>query len=339
MALTFASYVVPGPGWARRVVAVVAVAGLTGLNYRGVRKTATLARALLTISLIVLTTVVIGIAVGGKASAAHLTGWPGLGAGGAYGVLQAAGLLFFAFAGYARIATLGEEVREPARTIPRAILTALGLTAGLYLIVALAALSAAGPRALAGALAPLAVALHAAGAGALDPVVRIGAAAASLGALLSLLAGIGRTSLAMARYRDLPTWLGAVHPRFRVPHHAEVALGVLVSALAATLDLRAVIGFSSFGVLIYYAIANAAAYTQPATQRRWPRPLNLLGLAGCLLLVATLPWQSAAAGTAMFTIGLAGRSVALCHRGRPPYRGVVKEGVRKYTESGTNRGR
>lgn len=231
-----------------------------------------------------------------------------------YGTLQAAGLLFFAFAGFARIATMGEEVTDPRRTIPRAITTALAIAVALYLVVGVAALLAAGPDRLAAAAAPLSEAIRAAGAGGLEPVVRIGGAVASLGALLALIAGIGRTGLAMARNRDLPTWLAAVHPRFKVPHHAEAALAVVVSALVLTLDLRGVIGFSSFGVLVYYAIANASAYTQPADQRRWPRWLNALGVFGCVALVATLPWASVAAGALMFAIGLAGRWLVLRRR-------------------------
>jgi APA family basic amino acid/polyamine antiporter len=156
----------------------------------------------------------------------------------------------------------------------------------------------------------LSEALRAAGAAPLVPVVAVGGALASLGALLALIAGIGRTTLAMARNRDLPGWLAAVHPRYQVPHHAEIALGVIVGVLAATVDLRGVIGFSSFGVLIYYAIANASAYTQPRAQRRWPRALNVIGVAGCLLLVATLPWPSVVAGLGVFIVGLAGRAIA-----------------------------
>jgi APA family basic amino acid/polyamine antiporter len=108
--------------------------------------------------------------------------------------------------------------------------------------------------------------------------------------------------------------LAAVHPRYHVPHHAEMALGVIVGVLAATVDLRGVIGFSSFGVLIYYAIANASAYTQPREQRRWPRALNVCGVAGCLLLVVTLPWQSVVVGIGGFVVGLAGRAIALRRR-------------------------
>jgi APA family basic amino acid/polyamine antiporter len=315
MALTFATYAVPGPWWAQRAVAVAAVLGLAALNYRGVTKTALLTRILVATSLTALAAVVIGIVVAGRTSPANVGGWAGLGQGGVYGILQAAGLLFFAFAGYARIATMGEEVRDPQRTIPRAIPIALFITVAVYLVVAVAALLAAGPDRLA-TTAPLTAAVQAAGVGGLGPVVRVGAAPAALGALLALIAGIGRTSLAMARHRDLPGWLAAVHSRHQVPHHAEIALAVVVGILVLTVDLRGVIGFSSFGVLIYYAIANTAAFTQPREQRRWPRWLNLLGVAGCLVLVATLPWPSVLAGVVMFAVGLIGRAVVLAVRSR-----------------------
>ncbi|MEV5573594.1 APC family permease [Spirillospora sp. NPDC052269] len=311
MALTFASYAVPGPWWAQRIVAVAGVLALAALNYRGVTKTVAITRVLVGTSLTALAVVVIGIAAGGHATTANLDGWT---TGGPYGVLQAAGLLFFAFAGYARIATLGEEVRDPRRVIPRAIPIALLITVIVYLVVGVAALLGAGPDVLAGASAPLTAAVEAAGSPGLAPVVRIGGALAALGSLLALIAGIGRTGLAMARHRDLPHWLAAVHPRHKVPHHAEIALAVVVSVLVATVDLRGVIGFSSFGVLVYYAIANASALTQPASDRRWPRRLNVLGLVGCLVLVVTLPWQSVLAGIAMFALGLAGRRLILRRR-------------------------
>ena len=304
MALTFASYAIPGPWWVQRIAAIAAVVALAALNYRGVTKTAVLARILLVCTLIALAAFVAGIAV---ARPSGFGGWP---TASLYGVLQSAGLLFFAFAGYARIATMGEEVRDPARTIPRAITVALTIAVAVYLVVGVAALLAAGPDRLARAAAPLTEAVRAVGATGLVPVLAAGGALASLGALLALIAGLGRTSLAMARNRDLPSWLAAVHPRHRVPHHAETALGVVVCALVATVDLRGVIGFSSFGVLIYYAIANAAAFTLPVA-RRWHRVRDVCGVAGCVLLVATLPWQSVVAGLGMFAVGIAGRVLVL----------------------------
>ena len=310
MALTVASYAIPGPQWMQRIIGVGAVVLLIALNYRGVTKTAMLARILLACTLIALAAVVIGIAMA-KPEPSQLIRWP---RGTIYGILQSAGLLFFAFAGYARIATLGEEVRDPARTIPRAITVALAIAVAIYFVVGMAALLAAGPDRLAHAAAPLAEAVRAAGVPALVPVITVGAALASLGALLALIAGLGRTVLAMARHRDLPAWLAAVHPRYRVPHHAEVALGVVVCILVANVDLRGVIGFSSFGVLIYYAIANASAYTLPASGAGRRRTLNVCGLAGCLLLVATLPWQSVISGLAVFAVGIIGRAVVVRQR-------------------------
>jgi APA family basic amino acid/polyamine antiporter len=314
MALTFAAYAIPGHALIQRLVAVVAVLALAAVNYRGVTKTALLTRILVAATLAALAVLVVGVGVGGGASTAHLGGWSAVTVGGPYGILQSAGLLFFAFAGYARIATLGEEVRDPRRTIPRAIPAALGIVVVVYAVVGVAALLAAGPDRLAAAVAPLAEAVTDAGAGGLSPVVRVGAALASLGALLALIAGIGRTSLAMARHGDLPRWLDAVHPRYRVPHHAELALAVVVSLLVLGADLRGVIGFSSFGVLVYYGIANASAFTQPATDRRWPRALQVLGMLGCLTLVVTLPWPSVLAGVLLFAVGLAGRALILRRR-------------------------
>jgi len=218
-------------------------------------------------------------------------------------------LLFFAFAGYARIATLGEEVRDPERTIPRAIPLALGITVAIYAAVGLTALLAAGPTALAASSTPLATAAKAVGAAWSVPVVRVGAAIASLGALLALIAGIGRTSLAMARKGDLPRRLAAVDPVHRVPVRAELAVGAVVCLLVLTTDLRGAIGFSSFGVLTYYAIANASAYTQPPGKRRWPRALNVVGVLACATLVVTLPVSAVIAGTAVLAAGVLGRAL------------------------------
>ena len=316
MALTFASYAIPGSIWAQRVVAIVAVIALAALNYRGITRTAQLTRILVIISIAALAAVVVGIAVGGHSGLGQIGGGSALVSAGPYGILQSAGLLFFAIAGYARIATLGEEVRDPQRTIPRAIPIALAITVIIYMIVGVAALSAAGPELLAHSPAPLSAAVRAADAPELAVVVRIGAVVASLGSLLSLIAGVGRTSLAMARNRDLPGWLSAVHPRFQVPHHAEIAVAVVVCIVVALVDLRGVIGFSSFGVLIYYATANASAFTQPAQDRRWPRALNVLGVVGCLVLVATLPLAAVVAGLVMFAVGLGGRALVLLLRRR-----------------------
>ncbi len=304
MAMTFAAYAVPGTPWLRHAAAVTAVVVLTGANLRGITRTAVVARVLLGATLLTLA-VALAVAYGGGERAAD----PWVGQGGPLGVLQSAGLLFFAFAGYARIATLAEEVRRP-ESLGRAILVALGIAVAIYVAVAVALLLVLGTD-LPDTTTPMSDAMAASGAAWAGPVVRVGAAAASLGALLALLAGVGRTTLAMARERDLPTWLASVHPTHRVPDHAQVVIGAAVVVLVLFFDLRGAIGFSSCGVLVYYAVANAAAFRQPAWQRRWPRALNVIGLVGCLVLVGTLPVVSVVAGVSVLAVGLAGRLVRL----------------------------
>jgi basic amino acid/polyamine antiporter, APA family len=311
MAITFGAYVVPGSEWGRRAAALAALVVLTGANLRGISRTARLARVLVGASLAALAIVIAAIAFGDHTSSSRIGSV--FAHGGVYGVLQAAGLLFFAFAGYARIATLGEEVRDPAQTIPRAIPLALGITVVLYLAVGVAALSAAGPAVLAASHAPVAAAVRAAGASWSVPVVRVGAAIASLGSLLALIAGIGRTTLAMARNGDLPRVLSVVEEQRQVPARAELAVAGVVALLVVSTDLRGAIGFSSFGVLLYYAVANASAFTQDAAHRRWPRALNVAGFAGCVTLVATLPVASVAVGSVVLLVGVVLR--ALLRRG------------------------
>ncbi|OII67789.1 APC family permease [Streptomyces sp. CC77] len=296
MALTVGVYVWPEQAHA---VAVAAVVALTAVNYGGVQKSALVTRTIVAVVLAVLAAVVVSCLSSGAADFGRL----GLaGDASAGGVLQAAGLLFFAFAGYARIATLGEEVRDPERTIPRAVPLALGIALVAYVGVAVSVLSVLGSGDLGRSTAPLADAVRAAGVEGLAPVVRVAAAVAALGSLLALILGVSRTTLAMARDGHLPQGLAAVHPRFQVPHHAELAVGIVVAVVAATADVRGAIGFSSFGVLLYYAIANASAWTlTPGLSSI--RLLAAGGLAGCLVLAFSLPLPSVLAGAAVVAAG------------------------------------
>lgn len=295
MALTVGLYLWPAHAHA---VAVAAVVALTAVNYRGVQKSALLTRAIVAVVVAVLAGVVVTAVVSGDADPGRVT----LSGGHVSGILQAAGLLFFAFAGYARIATLGEEVRDPSRTIPRAIRVSLAIALAVYVVVAVTVLAVLGPD-LATSKAPLADAVRATGVRWFEPVVRIGAAVAALGSLLSLILGVSRTGLAMARDGHLPSALAAVHPRFGVPYRAEVAVGALVAVVAAVADVRAAIGFSSFSVLLYYAVANASAWTLDPSARSRVTPT--LGLIGCLLLAFYLPSGSVVAGAAVAALGAA----------------------------------
>ena len=318
MALTFGLYAAPG---AAKAAGVAAVVGLTVVNLLGVTRTALATRIIVSLVVPVIAFVIV---VGMTSPAVPDTG-PGAAVGVA-AVLQASALLFFAFAGYARIATMGEEVRNPRHTIPAAIFGALGFTLVLYLLLALSLLHALGPDALAGSTAPLRDAIDAAAPGEGSTlrggaVVTIAAALASLGALLALIAGVGRTSLAMARGGDLPAVLSRVSARFSVPWVADIVTAAVVVVLLLTTDVLTVVGFSSFGVLLYYAIANIAAFT--LTERQWyaPRWLNAVGAAGCLLLAFTLPAASVLTMLTVLAAGLVVRALVLGRRRRAASRG------------------
>ncbi|GAA2693658.1 MULTISPECIES: amino acid permease [Actinosynnema] len=292
MALTASAYALPDAGRpARAALAVAAVLVVTALTCSGVRKSLAATAVIVALVLLVLALVVIAPAPGAGRT------WTG--DVGPLGVLESAGLLFFAFAGYARVTTLGEEVRDPARTIPRAVAASLAIALPVYAVVAVALLDALGPGGLASATDPLAAA--ASGWPWSAPVVRAGAALAALGALLALVLGVSRTALAMARDGHLPRALTAVHPRHGVPHRAATAVGAVVAVLVSAVDLRGAIGFSSFAVLVYYAIANASAWTLGGS--RPVRAVAVVGLVGCLLLAVALPLGSVVAGAAVLAAG------------------------------------
>lgn len=348
MALVVAAYLVPEPF--QRPVAALLVVVLTAVNLVGITRTAVLARVLVTVALaaLVLTGVrlLAGIVAGGPTGGAGdgagagtwevpgpLSGqaaglWDGgiaavagAGEGGALGIVlavaQAAALMFFAFAGYARVATLGEEVVEPRRTIPRAILLALAAVGALYLVLSLIlVLVGPAPGEQGWGPAPFRAALDGVGAGGVwAVVVTIGAVAAASGALLALVAGISRTVLAMARERDLPPVLAHVSPRFSVPQRAEAAAGIAVVLLVLLAsDVLVAIAASSFGVLLYYAVANLAALTQTGQWRLFPKAMQWIGLAGCVLLVAALPGRTIVAGLVLVAVGLAYRGLVLAAR-------------------------
>lgn len=299
MALTFAYYA--NPNWAKPL-AVGAVLLLTLVNYMGVKKTAFVTKILVVIVLTALAVAAVAALGGGAIDPARLYGWTER--GGIAGILQASGLMFFAFAGYARVATLGEEVIEPQRTIPKAIVLALGVTLMVYIFITATLVLTVDMDLLATSKAPLTLAVESGRFSYLSPVVRLGACFASLGVLLSLMAGVSRTAFAMAANHDLPYFLSAVHPTHKVPHHAELMVGIIIAVLVSFADLRSAIGFSSFAILIYYAIANVACLTLKTEQRLWPQWMAFLGLIICIVVAFSLPKISIVGGVILFALGI-----------------------------------
>ncbi|TDC46098.1 APC family permease [Jiangella ureilytica] len=291
------------------LVALVAVVVVTAVNLAGVTKTARVGAVLVGIVVVVLAVVVVtGLTGAGVAPSWPDGPAPDGAADGVLGVLGSAAVLFYAFAGYARITTLGEEVRDPA-SIPRAVVVSLTAVLVLYAVVGLTVLLVLGAEGTAAAVDPLRAVAAAAGAGWLEPVVASAAAVAALAALLSLQAGVGRTAFAMASSGDLPRPLAAVHARRRVPHRAELASAAVTVLFVLVGDLATTLAASAFAVLVYYAVANTAAWRLSAAERRWPRWLSAAGLVTCVLLALSLPWRTVAAGAAVLAAVMLARWV------------------------------
>ncbi|WP_298886063.1 APC family permease [uncultured Serinicoccus sp.] len=299
MAMTAAAYLAPGR---ERVAAVVAVVAVTALNLAGVQRSAGVTRVVVGVVLATL----LGVLVAASLPGAPTEGTVPVTVGDdVLGLLQGAGLFFFAFAGYARIATLGEEVRDPERTIPRAVVVSLTVVLVVYLLLAVGLLRGLGVESVAGSSAPVADLAAVALPGPGEGVVRVVAGLAALGALLNLLLGISRTTVAMARDGHLPrSWAALSGPR-RVPRTAELVVGAVLLLVVLLADLRGAIAFSSFGVLLYYAVANASALTLRGQWRGAPW-VPVLGLAGCLTLALALPGPAVAGGLAVLALGLVG---------------------------------
>ena len=280
-ALAIGLYAWPGHArWAAALVVLMA----TAVNLAGITRTAGVTRILVGIVLAVLAVAVVAALVHDGSSGAVDESVPT--DVGPLGVLAAAAVLFFAFAGYARVATLGAEVRDPARTIPRAVVIALAMVLVVYLVVGVTLLSTLGVDGLVRTTTPLSAAVD--GVVVVEPLVRAGAALAAFAVLLPLLAGVSRTVLAMATYGDLPHALAAVSRRHSVPQRAQVAVSVAVLLVVLRGDLGTAVAVSAGAVLVYYAVANAASLRLRAEERRWPRPLAVIGLLGCVTLAVSL---------------------------------------------------
>ncbi|WP_312859534.1 APC family permease [Pseudonocardia xinjiangensis] len=301
----FGGYVLPSHPLPAAILVIVTA---TALNTAGVRWTARGAYALVGGTLAVLLVVVVIGLLGPYddpvVSAATPDVEPIAMRGGVVGVLTAAGLVFFAFAGYARIATLGGEVRDPERTLHRAITIALGIALVTYLLVAVALLVGLGSERLATEPTPLVAVVDAGQASMLGVVVRVGAATAAASALLAVLVGVSRTALAMAQRRELPSALASVCSR-GTPRWADLAGGAAAIVLAVLVGPVAAIALSACSVLVYYAVINLAALRLPRAQRRWPVWSSWLGLLLCLGLAVLLALQQVLVTAAALAVGWA----------------------------------
>lgn len=236
-------------------------------------------------------------------------------------LLQATVLMFVAYTGYGRIATMGEEVRNPRRIVARAIIAAMILTMVIYISVTIVGVGAVGTDVLSGTAqtqaAPLEIAAHEFGMPWIAQVVAIGAITAMLGVLLNLILGLSRVLLAMGRRRDMPSITARVNTNNSTPYVAVGIIGIGIAALVLIGNVRTTWSFSAFTVLIYYSITNLAALRLTSEERLYPKWIAWVGLAACLFLAFWVEMQIWLLGLGMIVLGLAWHATARKLSGNP----------------------
>ncbi len=305
-------------------LAVALVAAVTWLAAAGLRRSARVNTAIVLLTLLSLGALV---AVGWvsdvadlarfRASAMEAGSAPMMSWSDPSALLEATALMFVAYTGYGRIATLGEEVRDPRRTIPRAIVLTLVVAATVYLSVAVTAVAVVGPAAFGelaaasaiGGGAPLEHVASALGEPWLRIVVAVGAVTAMAGVLLNLVLGLSRVLFAMARDGELPPAIAAGRSGAHSPTRAVLMVGAVVGGLALIGDVRTTWSFSALTVLCYYGLTNLAALRLPSIDRRYPRWIAASGLLACLGLATFINTEAWAIGAALLAGGFVVRAL------------------------------
>lgn len=228
---------------------------------------------------------------------------------GIVGIAEAAALLFFAFTGYARIATLAEEVTEPKKTIPKAIIITTITAIFLYAAVSIVAIGVIGTESMANSKSPLQLVANALSTPAISNIITIGASTAMLGVLLSQILGVSRVMLAMGRRHDLPPFFKTIHNQYRVPHIGIIITGAIILLLTVIGTFEFIVRSATFTILLYYSITNIAALKQPQSDRMYARIIPVLGLIGCLVMSVSLPLKVMISGVGLLVSGFAVRFI------------------------------
>jgi APA family basic amino acid/polyamine antiporter len=219
------------------------------------------------------------------------------------GIAESTAILFFAFTGYARIATLAEEVVEPKKTIPRAVIITIITAIVLYAAVSFVAIGVIGAERMSQSTSPLQIAAQSMKVPGISTVITLGASTAMLGVLLSQILGISRMLLAMGRRNDLPSIFTQIHAKNQVPHIGIVLTGIVVVIITLVGSFEFVVRAATFTILLYYSITNLAALKQPLNEQIFGKIIPVLGLIGCIVLSISLPMNVIISGVVLLAIG------------------------------------
>ncbi len=283
-------------------LSVAAVVLLTIANYFGIKKVGNLNLLIVTLTLLSL----IYLAVSGipEMKSEHFTPFAPFGVA---GIAESAAILFFAFTGYARIATLAEEVGQPKKTIPKAIIITIVTAICLYIVISLVAIGVIGTEQMASSTSPLQLVANSLSTPAISLVVTLGAATAMLGVLLSQILGISRMLLAMGRRADIPPVFQSIHTRYQVPHFGVLVTGLIILLFTLFGSFPFIVRAATFSILLYYSITNIAALKQPKKDKLYGTIIPIAGLIGCLLMAVSLPLSVLISGIGLLIVGFAMR--------------------------------
>jgi len=287
VSLGFASYFVAlFPSLSVKVVASALCLFFTFLNLAGIRQSAMLNSVLVSAKILIL---VFFVAFG----LFYVSGsnFVPFAPNESLGVLQGSALIFFAYAGFARITILAEEVKDPSRTVPRSILLALGISTAIYLFASFVAVGLIGYVNLSTSDSPLAEAIGVTGNNFAVSLISVGAIMATASVLLTTILGVSRVVFAMARNNDLPKSLCSIHSKFKTPYYAVAVTGSFMILAIIFADLSRLVAVSSFAVLLYYSLANLAAIRLSRRRNHFPI-VSSVGLLSCLGLLAFLAVDS-----------------------------------------------
>ncbi len=192
---------------------------------------------------------------------------------------------------------------EPEKTIPRAVIITILTAIVVYAAVSFVAVGLVGADRMAESRSPLQVAAGTMTTPGIGLVITLGAATAMLGVLLSQILGISRMLLAMGRRNDLPAFFEKIHPVTSVPHIGIIFTSVVILAITLLGSFEFVVRSATFTILLYYSITNLAAMKQPLVQQLHSRAIPWLGLAGCLAMSVSLPWDVIVSGVILLAAG------------------------------------
>ncbi len=281
---------------------ILAVILLTAANYFGIKKAGILNLVIVMFTLLSLLYIVIsGLPEIKKEN------FEPFAPNGFLSIAESSALLFFAFTGYARIATLAEEVKDPQKTIPRAIIITIVTAILLYAALAVVMTGVIGTKAMSGTRSPLQLTAEALNAPYIRTIITLGASTAMLGVLLSQILGISRMMFAMGRRKDLPPVFQKVHKTYNIPHIGIIATGSLILILTIVGSFEFILSSAAFTILLYYSITNIAAFQQPVREQRYGKIIPILGFVGCTLMSVSLPLKVILTGISLLIAGFAFR--------------------------------